>query len=198
MKHIKRALIILTISGLITGCLISSDDDNILEVSDRGGYTVHVEPVKFMSHPYGGRLLLVSINPDNFFTGTVTLSVDSPEFVKTIVTNSTLTRETNVTEIEVYVDSLLTSGMKQVNVICTHAGTNVSTTVEIYVTHLPHLELAKYGQIPPKQLVKWFEENYPEYEIISDNSWFCFVENPTEPSYILGSAEKVSNHEINT
>ena len=163
-------------------CIVSSCifDTNESAPPQPQGFTYSISPLGIDTHPGGGGLILVSLDPSKEFTGNLFIRVYPPEHVRVIPQTIRLTTEWRFDEIEVYIDSTAAEGEMEMDITAEHEGVMYTAVVSVKINSIS-LYLNDVGDLdthnPPIGLSNWLTSIHPELGIIADGLWSSWCEN---------------------
>ena len=160
-----------------SGCIFDSSDTSAPKPQ---GFTYSISPLGIDTHPGGGGLILVSLDPSKEFTGDLFIRVYPPEHVRVVPQTIRLTHEWRFDEIEVYIDSTAAEGEMEMDITAEHEGATYTTVVPVKL-QAQHNSIIGKGALdthnPPISLCNWLSANHPELGIMMDGNWRSWCEN---------------------
>ena len=168
----------------MTACLVSalfwtgcSNDNPAEPSSDAGGYELITRSLSIKSYRNGGGILLVCIEPNENFKGTVSLSLEADSSLHARLGRSSLDASATVAEITVNPDQTVEFKSYPIRLTAVH---NSETTVIEFEVVIIDYDPPSTGQhtMEIENFVIWFDAMHPQHGLLADEEWDNYCSQP--------------------
>ena len=157
--------------------VISGCSDDASEEQNGGGYTLEAKYTKIRSYRDGGGIFIISMIPDEDFSGEVFLSVSADSVLNASLDKSVLDSDSTIAEVTIQPDQSAEIKNYEIEVKANHSNDVQSITLKVdmydWSSDSVNDAIAKRNEI-----LVWFEKEHPEYGNLSKTQWFAYMTYP--------------------
>ncbi len=157
----------------IHGCIFN---DNTKSSPDKGTYTIAVSDSSLSTYPGGGGVSIVEMIPSEDFEGSGEYKVSGFSGLHAMVNRKSVSMEKRITELVIYPDSTVSTGLYKVTLLHTHGGKTDTLLVPVTISKLvlPTLYTAAKEIVLP-EFIDWSRKNYPPLNAFDYDNTFIYA-----------------------
>lgn len=169
--------LILPIFVIMSGAGCSDNDGEGLQNGDGGSYTVEAKYPKIRSYRDGGGVFIISMMPDDDFSGEVALTINADSVLNAELDRHTLDRSSAIAEVAIYPDQSAKIEGYEIELRAVHSGG--AQSIMLWVEMFDWGSGSINDAIDKRdEILGWLEKEHPEFGSFSERYWFTYMTYP--------------------
>ena len=165
------------VSILLALCFAGCGDNGNDEEQNGGSYTLEAKYTKIRSYRDGGGLFVITIIPDEDFSGEVFPSVSADSVLNAKLDRSVLDSDSTVAEVTIQPDQSAEIRNYEIELKATHSSDVQSVKLEVEM-HDWSSESVNDAIAKRDEILEWLEKEHPEFGDLSKMQWFAYMTYP--------------------
>ena len=173
MNRLFFSMILLALlTVIVVGCSEDAEEDE-----DKGSYTITAKYSRIRSYRDGGGIFIVSMTPDDDFSGEVDLDINADPALNAELDRHSLDRSSTIAEIAIYPDQSAKTGGYEIELEATRINDSQSIILEVEIFDWSSGNIDD-ATVKRDEILGWVEEESPEFGSFSKRYWFPYMTYP--------------------